>query len=149
MSDAQISELDTFHRLLEAKGMKYTYERRTMCEEILKMKQHFSADSLYGLLKKEGYRISRDTVYRNIPLLLESGVIQKSVGSGRGEFFERTSEKGHHDHMICLDCDKIVEFECKEIEVLQEKIAEEHGFKLAYHDHRLYVYCKKENCKES
>ena len=139
-------ELEAFHKLLEHKGLKYTYERRTMCEEILKMKHHFSADSLYDLLKSKGHRISRDTVYRTIPLLLEGGIIQKSVGEGKGEFFERTSEKGHHDHMICLDCNKVVEFECEEIEQLQEKVARDHGFKLAYHDHRLYVYCLKENC---
>ncbi|PIQ86568.1 MAG: hypothetical protein COV74_04105 [Candidatus Omnitrophica bacterium CG11_big_fil_rev_8_21_14_0_20_45_26] len=140
-------ELDDFHKLLERKGLKYTYERQKICEEIMQLREHFDADSLYDRFKRKQMRISRDTVYRTLPLLLESGVIQKSVGAGKREFFERTRGKGHHDHMICLDCDKVVEFHSKEIEALQEKIAEEHGFKLAYHDHRLYVYCQKKNCQ--
>ena len=146
MSDPK-RQMDVFRRLLEHKELKFTYERKTICEEVLHLHRHFDADGFSVLLKKKGYRISRDTVYRTLPLLLESGVIQKSVGSGKGEFFETTSDKGHHDHMICLDCDKVIEFECPEIETLQHKIAEERGFKLAYHDHRLYVYCKKENCR--
>jgi Fur family ferric uptake transcriptional regulator len=136
------TEVTVFCKLLESKGLKFTYERRTTCEEILLLNQHFSADELYEILKNKGHRISRDTVYRTIPLLLESGVIQKSVGDGKGEFFERTSRKGHHDHMICLRCGKIIEFECAEIEELQEKIVRDHGFTLAYHDHRLYIHCK-------
>lgn len=131
-----------FESLLEAKGLKYTFERQQIFDEVSRLKEHFDADSLYDRFKKKGLRISRDTVYRTIPLLLESNVIQKSVGEGKREFFERTSGKGHHDHILCVRCGKIIEFKCDEIENLQDKICQKYGFKLTFHDHRLFGYCK-------
>jgi Fur family ferric uptake transcriptional regulator len=129
-----------FEGLLEERGLKYTFERRHIFEEITHMKRHFDADSLYERFKTKGLRISRDTVYRTIPLLLESGVIQKSVGEGKREFYEPTT-KGHHDHMVCVRCGKIIEFTCDEIEKLQDKVCKDHNFKLIFHDHRLFGEC--------
>lgn len=131
-----------FEGLLERKGLKFTHERQCIFEEVSKLNEHFDADSLYDRFKKKGMRISRDTVYRTIPLLLESNVIQKSVGEGKREFFERTSRKGHHDHILCVRCGKIIEFKCDEIERLQDDICNKYGFKLTFHDHRLFGYCK-------
>ena len=137
-------ELETkFQSLLEEQALKYTLERQTILEEICHLKQHFDADGLYERFKSKGLRVSRDTVYRTIPLLLESGVIQKSVGHGKKEFYERTSAKGHHDHMVCVRCEKFIEFTCDEIETRQNKIAKDHGFKITFHDHRLYGICQK------
>jgi len=136
-----------FSYLLESQGLKYTHERKTIYAEVVKLSQHFDADSLYELLKQKGLRISRDTVYRTIPLLLESGIIQKSVGEGKREFFELISARGHHDHMVCVRCSAIIEFTCDEIEELQEGVAKRHGFRLIFHDHRLFGHCKK--CAES
>ncbi len=136
------TDTETFAKLLEAKGLKYTQERQKLLEEVLEMRRHFDADSLYETIKKKGVRISRDTVYRTMPLLLECGVIQKSVGDGRREYFERTGIKGHHDHMVCIQCGAVIEFKSDEIEALQEKVCDDLGFKLIFHDHRLFGYCR-------
>ena len=133
---------EQFKSLLEKRGLKYTFERKQIYEEIAHLKEHFDADSLYERFKKKGLRVSRDTVYRTLPLLLESQIIQKSAGAGKREFFERIGRKGHHDHMICVSCGKIIEFQCEDIEKLQEKICTDHGFKLTFHDHRLFGSCK-------
>ncbi len=132
-----------FEHLLQEKGLKFTYERRHIFEEVEKLKEHFDADSLYDHLKKKGLRISRDTVYRTLPLLLESGVIQKSVGEGKRDYFEKVAGKGHHDHMVCIRTGKIIEFHSPEIERLQEEIAKKHGFKIIFHDHRLFGLSKE------
>ena len=134
-----------FQTLLDEKGLKHTFERKHIFDEVEHFKGHFDADGIYERFKKKGMRIARDTVYRTIPLLLESGIIQKSVGSGKQEFFERTSVKGHHDHMVCIQCGKVIEFSCPEIEKLQEKICGDYRFKLVFHDHRLFGKCK--NCQ--
>ncbi len=131
-----------FQTLLEVKGLKYTFERKRIFDEVVSLKEHFDEDSLYARFKKKGLRISRDTVYRTLPLLLESGAVQKSVGEGKREFFERVSAKGHHDHMVCVKCHKVVEFTCDEIEKLQDEIAARHGFQLDFHDHRLFGHCR-------
>ena len=136
--------LDQFANLLKDRGLKFTYERKTIFEEVCHLKSHFDADSLYARFKSKGLRISRDTVYRTMPLLLESGVVQKSVGRGHRDFYEHSS-KGHHDHIVCVRCGKVIEFHCEEIEKLQEKICREHHFKLVFHDHRLFGACR--NCQ--
>ena len=135
-------QAERFHTLLEKKGLKYTYERKMVFDEVAHLKEHFDADSLYARFINKGERIARDTVYRTLPLLLESRVIQKSAGAGKREFFERIGTKGHHDHMICVKCGKIIEFQCPEIEKSQDKICSEYGFKLSFHDHRLFGSCK-------
>ena len=131
-----------FQALLEKKGLKYTFERKRIFEEVIALKDHFDADSLYARFKKQGLRISRDTVYRTIPLLLESGTIQKSVGAGKREFFERVSSKGHHDHMVCIRCGKIIEFHSDAVEKAQAKACQDFEFKMVFHDHRLFGHCK-------
>lgn len=131
-----------FKKLILDRGLKYTYERKCIYAEVSHLKDHFDADSLYDRFKKKNMRISRDTVYRTLPLLLESGVIQKSVGAGKRDFFERTSGKGHHDHMVCIRCGSVIEFKCDEIEEMQEQVAKKYQFKLVFHDHRLFGLCK-------
>lgn len=145
MSEQQQEQqgLEKFNELLSERGLKFTFERKTIFEEVAKLSDHFDADSLYERFKAQGMRISRDTVYRTIPLLLESGVIQKSVGDGKRDFFERVGPKGHHDHLVCSRCGKFIEFHCEEIEELQDRICKDHGFRLLFHDHRLFGICKE------
>jgi len=135
-----------FESLLQEKGLKFTSERQCIFKEVIHLKRHFDADSLYERFKSKGMRISRDTVYRTIPLLLESGIIQKSVGEGKREFYEPLGGKGHHDHMVCIRCEKYIEFQSEDIERIQDKICEEYGFKLVFHDHRLFGICP--NCRQ-
>ena len=137
------SEQEKFMNLLAQKKLKFTYERRHIFEAIEKLNDHFDADSLYDRLKKKGYRIARDTVYRTLPLLLECGIIQKSAGAGKRDYFERVSIKGHHDHMICIRTGKIIEFHSNEIEMLQDEIAKKYGFKIIFHDHRIFGLSKE------
>lgn len=138
------SELaETFKELLARKGLKYTHERECIYQEVERIEKHFNADSLYDRFKKRGERIARATVYRNLPLLLEAGVIQKSAGAGKRDFYEKTDAKGHHDHMVCLGCKTIIEFHSDELEEIQEKLSREYKFKLIFHDHRLFGYCEK------
>ena len=132
---------NSFAVYLEKKGLKYTRERRCIFEKINSLSSHFDADRLYEVLKKEDENIARGTVYRTIPLLLESGVIQKSVGSGKGEFFERSSSKGHHDHIICIACGKVIEYHNEAIEALQAKVCKKYNAELVFHDHKLFVRC--------
>lgn len=139
------TELNRFRSLLHKKHLKLTSERRKIFEEALRMKKHFDADGFYDLLRERGLEVCRDTVYRTLPLLLEANVIQKSVGDGRREYFERTGSRGHHDHMICIQCGRVLEFHSQELESLQVTICRQKRFQLRFHDHRLFGYC--ENCQ--
>lgn len=139
--------IDKFKKLLLDKKLKFTYERNKIFEEITRIDKHFDADGLYERFKIRKERISRDTVYRTIPLLLEAGIIQKSVGSGKREFFEKLGDHGHHDHMVCVECGRFIEFISEEIERIQAELCKKQGFRLMFHDHRLFGYCK--DCSEA
>ena len=134
---------NSFELYLEKKDLKYTRERRSIYEKVDRLVGHFDADGLYEALKKEHDHIARGTVYRTIPLLLESGVLQPSVGKGKGEFFERAMAKGHHDHIICIGCRKVIEYHNDEIEALQTKVCKQYDVELVFHDHKLFVRCAK------
>ncbi|HNV86733.1 MAG TPA: transcriptional repressor [Candidatus Omnitrophota bacterium] len=135
-------EEEKFKALLKTRRLKYTVDRKAIYREVMRLSGHFNADSLYERFKNQGSRIGRDTVYRTLPLLLESGVIQKSAGLSKREFFERTSAKGHHDHLVCVRCGKIIEFKCPEIETFQAKVFSEYLFQPICHDHRLFGICR-------
>jgi Fur family ferric uptake transcriptional regulator len=135
--------LKHFEALLKKKSLKLTRERRHIFDVVSHRRGHFDADSLYESIRKDNERVARGTVYRTIPLLLESGVIQKSVGNGHRDFFESRSGRAHHDHMVCIRCQKVIEFHSEEIEKAQDRACEKYNFKLAFHDHRLFGYCKE------
>ncbi|MBI1869570.1 MAG: transcriptional repressor [Chlamydiae bacterium] len=137
--------VNRFKSFLQERSLKLTHERRCIFEKVSRLKGHFNADSLYESLKEEKARIARGTVYRTLPLLLESGVIQKSVGEGKREFFESQAGRKHHDHLICLRCHKVIEFHSDEIENLQDTICARYAFEMVFHDHRMYGHC--EDCQ--
>ena len=134
-----------FKNFLDKKSFKYTYERKCIYNEIEIIDKHFDADQLYERFKKRDERISRATVYRTLPLLLEAGVIQKSTGEKKRDFFESIRKEGHHDHIVCLDCGKIIEFCNETIEREQEILSKKYHFKISFHDHKIFGYCS--NCK--
>ena len=138
---------DTFESFLEKKGLKVTRERRSIYEKVQSLSDHFDGEKLYEILRKDRSDIARGTVFRTLPLLLESGVIQLSVGKGKGEFFERTGTKKHHDHIICVGCGKVIEYQCEEIEELQSQVCRKYDVELLFHDHKLFVRCAK--CRKS
>jgi Fur family ferric uptake transcriptional regulator len=137
-----LEALSDFEELLKKKNLKLTRERKYIFEVVFQRRGHFDADSLYDSIKGNDQRVARGTVYRTIPLLLEAGIIQKSVGNGHRDFFESQSGKSHHDHMVCIGCQKVIEFHSDEIEKAQDQACEKYGFKLAFHDHRLFGYCR-------
>ena len=81
------------------------------------------------------------TVYRTLKLLTECGVaFERKFGDGLTRF-ELADDESHHDHLICVDCSKIVEFEEPEIEGLQARVAARYGFMLKSHKHEMYGSC--------
>lgn len=134
-----------FKDRLQDKHLKLTRPRERIVKKILSAKagQHFSADELWDSLRQKDRRVSKATVYRTLHLLAEKKVVEEH-DFGRGEkYYERMVERPHHDHLICVHCGRIIEFENPQIEHLQEKIAQKEGFILAYHSHKLFGACSR------
>ena len=125
--------------VLRKEGLRYTSQRQAVWDEIKKSEEHRDAEHIYLQLKSNNHNVSRATVYRTIDVLVKNHMVRKmDLGDGRNLFEPRIDDE-HHDHMICLDTGKIIEFFDEELENLQDKIAEKHGYKVVRHVHQLFV----------
>ncbi|MEK6691886.1 MAG: Fur family transcriptional regulator [Nitrospirota bacterium] len=132
-----------FKEFLKRKGLKLTTERNAILKEIYSFHGHFDPEELLLRLRKKGTRVSKASIYRTIPLLLESGLIEEVIKVAKHSHYEHTYGHGHHDHMICLKCGSVVEFHSQELEDLQEKLCKKDGFRGISHTLEIRGYCKR------
>jgi len=122
-------------------GLRSTEQRRLVTEMFFATTEHLSIEDLLDRVRVEEPRIGYATVYRTLKLLKECGLaFERHFGDGVSRY-EVAWEDEHHDHLICVDCEKIVEFEDDAIEGLQHKVAARLGFKLVRHKLELYGVC--------
>ncbi|MBN2534578.1 MAG: transcriptional repressor [Spirochaetales bacterium] len=131
-----------FIDFIKKKGLRYTPERKTVLEGILSIGSHFDADILYDFLKNKREDLSMATIYRSIPLFIESGILKKSPRSRGREQYELIYGHDHHDHLICLSCGKIIEFKHEIIEKLQNEVCIHYNFQLIDHSLSIRGYCR-------
>jgi Fur family ferric uptake transcriptional regulator len=114
---------------LEAKGFRKTTQRDAIIEAAFGTNEHYTAEDLLLMAKKVDPSVSRATVYRTLPLLVESGVLRE-MDFGRDHKFYDPNYIDHpnHNHLICLDCGKIVEFEDIHIDTLETCISRRLGY---------------------
>ena len=130
--------LSNIERLCVERGMKMTGQRRVIAQVLSDSDDHPNVDEVYSRASRIDPKISIATVYRTVRLFEEAGLLEKhDFGGGSARYEEATSD--HHDHVINVKSDEVIEFRNEEIEVLQEKIASEMGLKLI--GHKLELYC--------
>ncbi len=138
---------DAFDAYLVRKNLKETRQRRRIIELFIGLDAHTSAEALHEATRKDGHNVGLATVYRTLNMLADAGLVeQKSFGDGR-HVFEIKHPDSHHDHLICLDCGAVIEFENPDIEALQERVAQDHGFRLTSHRLDLFGHCIKSQCE--
>lgn len=131
--------IDKFKDALKANNMKFTPQRLSILEEVVESKEHRECDEIYMSLKEQGQNVSRATVYRAMDFLVDNDFARKiDIGDGKSRY-ETKINHPHHDHMICVDTGKIIEFVSPKIEQIQDEIAEQKGYKIIKHVHQLFV----------
>ncbi len=127
--------------IIKQKGLKNTKQREIILETVLDDKNHLSAEDIYNKISKKykDENIGMATVYKALKFLEETELIN-SITIDNTKKFE-TNFKGHHDHLVCVKCNKIIEFMSETIEDEQEKIAKDNKFVLLKHTMYLYGYC--------
>jgi Fur family transcriptional regulator, ferric uptake regulator len=131
--------IEILNRYLNEHGLKHTRQREIIVSTFLKLNKHLRIEELLTEVRKVEPSIGYVTVYRTLMLLKECGLAhQRHFGDGQS-LFEKAGH--HHDHMICIKCGEITEFQDSRIEKLQEKIAEENHFKIVSHRHEIYGCC--------
>jgi len=133
-----------FKEYLAKKGLKLTSERERILEEVFSRHDHFDTETLFQVFHERGEDISRATIYRTMPLLVESGLVQEAMRCGERVQYEHIYGHKSHGHLVCVKCGKIMEFESNELEKIKERVCKEHGFKPIEFRFGIKGYCR--NC---
>jgi Fur family ferric uptake transcriptional regulator len=141
MNDSVRQQLDAF---LAGKGLRHTKQRDVIIEAAFGTQEHFNADDLHEMARRIDRTISRATVYRTLTLLVECGLLRE-VDLGRDQTFYDPNylDKPSHNHLICADCDRVVEFENNHIALLEDCITRQLGFTVASKSMRIIANCDK------
>lgn len=139
------NEIIKFSQCLRAKGLNLTEERKTILNEVFSKEGHFEAEELLFSLRKKKKRVSRATVYRTLDLLVDAGLVGKADMGEKHSHYEHIWGHWHHDHLVCIKCGRVIEFEDKKIEELQKNIAQKNDFQMIRHSLEVYGYCNR--CK--
>jgi Fur family ferric uptake transcriptional regulator len=137
-------ERRTLTRFLEEHSLKQTKQREAILDVFLHARGHVTSEEIYAAVRDQYPNIGYTTVYRTMKLLCEAGLANErhfDDGITRYEI-----EHEHHDHLVCVKCGKIIEFECAMIEATQDEIAARFDFRVLRHRHELYGHCRE--CRE-
>lgn len=138
-------EQKIFDDFIKSNGLKHSDQRREILRTFLKTEKHLTADELYRLVKRRNSTIGLATIYRTLKLLCKCGLSRELKLENGSVRYEHLYGHEHHDHLICVRCDKIIEAVDAEIEKLQKRLAKREGFTIQGHKLLLYGTCRE--CK--
>ena len=138
-----------FTAFLKKKKLRKTPERFAILDEIYGRKDHFDVDSLYVSMQDKNYRVSRATVYNTLDLLVECDLVTRHQFGQSQSQYEKAFGFRQHDHLICTDCNKVVEFCDPRIQNIQNTVGELLKFEVIHHSLLLYANCIKKDCGSS
>lgn len=116
--------------------------RLQVLESLVEFETHFTASDLIERVASRFPKIGPATVYRSIQVFTEAGMLRETLSTDSGEKVYEIESAEHHDHIVCLDCDAILEFHESKIEALQERVIQSLGFKEVRHRHVIYAHCE-------
>jgi len=129
---------------LSGKNLRVTAQRKVIIDTAFGTQQHFTADQLLAWSRRRDKSVSRATVYRTLPLLTESGLVREmDFGKDCTVYDPNYASHPHHNHIICQDCEKIVEFDSDKIEKLENEISHRLGFSVKAHRLQITATCQE------
>src|SRR6266403_4669649 len=141
---AKCAAKERFMHFLAHKNLRITSQRQAIVDTVFGTDKHFTAEQLLEWSRQRDKSVSRATVYRTLPLLTESGLVREMDFGKDYKFYDPNyAEHPHHNHIICQDCEKIVEFDSAKIEKLENEITHRLGFSVKTHRLQITASCQE------
>lgn len=129
---------------MESNGMRITNQRRAIIRAAFSTTEHYTADDLLERARAIDASVSRATVYRTLPVLVQTGLLRElDLGKGQAYYDPNYATHPNHNHLICMDCDKIVEFEDYCLDVRESVLAKNLGFRAGTVRLRIEATCEE------
>ncbi|MFB6262182.1 MAG: Fur family transcriptional regulator [Bradymonadaceae bacterium] len=147
-SDERIEDvMEAFHKRLQENGLKSTRQRDLIVERFFRLDEHITAEELLEDVREEQPKIGYATVYRTLKLLVEQNfALPKDFGDGQTRYDPIHNQDPQHDHLICVDCRKIIEFTDSQLDERIETLVSEMDYSIRRKELELYAECEIEDC---
>jgi len=137
-----------FSRYLREQGLPVTQQREAVAEVVFTADAHLSVDEIEQQLRRRGERIGKATIYRTLDLLVRSRLVEEhDFGEGFKRYEHRLSQQPVHEHLICMECGKVIEFQSSEVQKVEARVRVEQGFIPVRHRLEIYGLCRE--CREA
>jgi Fur family ferric uptake transcriptional regulator len=138
--------LEMFRRYLRDHNLPVTHQREAVASVVFFADAHVSVADIEQRLRDRSVAVGKATIYRTLELLATAGLVREHDFGEGFKRYEPLVAQGHHEHLICLSCGRVVEFSSERLERMKALIAEEHGFR--HHHHRLEIYGTCKECQQ-
>lgn len=129
---------------IRRKGLRRTGQRETIVKAAFSKDEHFSADELFERARKLDSETSRATVYRTLGLLVEADLLREiDLGDNQTTYDPNFNDKPSHNHLVCIDCSRVVEFEDAHLALLNDCVARRLGFKPIRQSIKIEANCEQ------
>jgi Fur family ferric uptake transcriptional regulator len=135
--------LERFRRHLRDQHLPVTRQRDLIAQTVLMSDEHLSVETIQRRLKDQGERVGTATIYRTLDVLVRSGLVRAHDFGEGFKRYEPMPQQAHHEHLICLRCGKVVEFQNDRLERMLPIIADEHAFQHQRHRVEVYGLCRE------
>ncbi len=137
----QSPEIEIFRDYIRHKGLRFTPEREIIVREIFEIHDHFDVDELYLRLRNKGKKLSKASIYRTIPLLIDCGLIQEVYHEDGHMHYEHIYGHEPHAHLRCLGCRRVDEFVDQRLKEIENEASERYGYRFTSFRFELIGYC--------
>jgi len=138
-----------FTAYLERRELRKTPERFAILEEIYSRPGHFDVEELHLAMQDKKFRVSRATVYNTLELLEDCFLVTRHQFGKNMSQYEKSYPNRQHDHLICTDCHRVVEFCDPRIYTIQKMVEEKQQFRVMHHSLTFYASCTRSNCENA
>lgn len=135
---------ELFREYHQKKNLRLTPQRQAILDHLLAAERHLSQKDIYAALRGRG--IGRVTVFRTLKILMQAGLADHVDSQNGHARYEILLERPHHDHLVCIECGRIIEVSWPEVERIQDRECRKLGFAITVHRHEVFGRCK--SCQE-